>query len=322
MISFVGKNHQPALRSVFRDRATAFLAVSFFGDGASDRLKAVKCSPSRTRIVCNLESGACNPKEVRRLIHLGYTVRSNPDLHAKVYWTAQAALVSSANLSANGLGQEGAEIGGNIEAGILIDDRDALKKIKKWIYDEVLPASKPVTSKMLREAEAVWDRRRKNRHAAVTRRQSLLKKMKGEPEFFDGMRIFVAAYREPLDDDEEQALEESKKTRTNPRLTAYGDYQLDGKKPKPGDYVIDIDATGRRNICRGLYKIVEDDPEIRLKGGYIHLAIKASNFDGCSFGRAERDHFNRCFNRKKGRRIRSGDWRLEKYIKSRMFLGK
>lgn len=322
MMNFVASNHRHALKRVFQGRTDAFLAVSFLGKGASDRLKAYKCRPSRTRIVCNLESGACNPVEIRRLLRLGFDVRSNRDLHAKVYWTARAALVSSANLSANGLGYEGADVDANIEAGTLIDDPGNLKKVESWIFEKVLPNSKLITRKMLREAELVWERRRKNRHANLRPQQSFLEKMKREPEFFDGMRIFVAVYRFPLEEDAEEALEESRKARSNSRLTAYECYELGGKKPEPGDYIIDIDATGQKNLCRGLYKIVEDNPEVRWKGGYIHLAVKSTRFEGCSFGPAERRHFTRCFNPKRPRRIRSGDWRLDKYLKSRIFLRK
>jgi hypothetical protein len=59
-------------------------------------------SPIR-QIVCNLESGACNPDPIRQLSQLGWNIRTNPRLHAKVYLFPSAAVVGSANPSTNGL---------------------------------------------------------------------------------------------------------------------------------------------------------------------------------------------------------------------------
>ena len=42
------------------------IAVAFWGEGAAKTLRLT--GARRGRIICNLESGACNPKEVRKLL--------------------------------------------------------------------------------------------------------------------------------------------------------------------------------------------------------------------------------------------------------------
>ena len=116
-----------AIRMLLADATHARLAVAFWGKGAIERLGLDR--PGLTaEILCNLESGACNPNELRRLYdHPRITLRSHPALHAKVWWTSGGAVHGSSNASANGLAVEDEAAGGwheaNVALGLPVDAR-------------------------------------------------------------------------------------------------------------------------------------------------------------------------------------------------------
>ncbi|WP_421567060.1 phospholipase D family protein [Ochrobactrum sp. EDr1-4] len=70
-----------AIRDMLLKTDTATLAVAFWGSGAIDKLALDKKWKS-LRIVCNLDSGACNPDEIERLMKLdNVDVRTDCRLH-------------------------------------------------------------------------------------------------------------------------------------------------------------------------------------------------------------------------------------------------
>src|SRR5258708_2971360 len=118
----------PLIIDALQKATSAKLAVAFWGEGAVERL-GVRRDHLEVEIICNLESGACNPAEIRRLIAMAPAVRirSNPRLHAKLYWTANCAVVGSSNASANGLAVEGRPLAGWAEANVLVEDSPTLE---------------------------------------------------------------------------------------------------------------------------------------------------------------------------------------------------
>lgn len=106
------------------------LAVAYFGKGAGRRLGLGK--PKRVRIVCDLWSGACNPYEVAALKKSGADLKNARGLHAKVYIGRDAAVVTSANASINGLGEEDGDLDLGSEAGVLLRDPGELQKVRAW----------------------------------------------------------------------------------------------------------------------------------------------------------------------------------------------
>ena len=115
------------------------LAVAFWGGDAFQRLKIADWRAKNVRIICDAESGACNPSTLRKMMdRFGPRFRTNPRLHAKVYWTPRKMLVTSANASASGLCLQADEVKGNIEAGIVITESETIKQTREWfdgIYD-------------------------------------------------------------------------------------------------------------------------------------------------------------------------------------------
>lgn len=78
--------------------------MAFWGKGAESLIFP---RPPHLQIVCNLKSGATNPKVIESIPRA--FVRQHDALHAKVYIGDDTAIICSANASANGLGFEGRE---------------------------------------------------------------------------------------------------------------------------------------------------------------------------------------------------------------------
>src|SRR5262249_48630666 len=101
-------------------RSTAVdLAVAYWGANGGKTL-GLDVFNGSVRILCDAYSGACNPNELKSLLKRGFAVKTRTGLHSKVAITLNAVVIGSANVSANGLGQEGEEAN-NFEAAALIN---------------------------------------------------------------------------------------------------------------------------------------------------------------------------------------------------------
>lgn len=90
------------LTALARRHHPAFVAVSYFGSGASELLPL----KARSRLVVKFDresvlSGQVNPKEIIRLLKRGVEVHACANLHAKVFVFGNTAIVGSANVSAS-----------------------------------------------------------------------------------------------------------------------------------------------------------------------------------------------------------------------------
>lgn len=65
----------------------AILAVAFWGEDACARLGLTNFHAGNVTIICDPESGACNPQVLTELKSLNIDVRAKRHLHAKVLWT-------------------------------------------------------------------------------------------------------------------------------------------------------------------------------------------------------------------------------------------
>lgn len=128
------------------------LAVAFWGAGADYRLRGA------CKIICDLESGACNPSVIRSLLARENCVTLKlSGLHAKVVIGAEGAVVSSANMSTNGLGAEGAASSGTIEAGYFVSPSTPdYQRMTAW-FDRQWMQATPITERDLAVAEARWE---------------------------------------------------------------------------------------------------------------------------------------------------------------------
>ncbi len=111
-MKFLSKeNYHGEIERAFSNNESLDIAVAFWG---KDALSLFDPKPEKKiRIVCNLESSACNPFLIKKLREYGNIhVKTNKYLHAKVLLQKSLAIIGSANISANGLSFEDSELNG------------------------------------------------------------------------------------------------------------------------------------------------------------------------------------------------------------------
>ncbi|MCP3468464.1 phospholipase D-like domain-containing protein (plasmid) [Bradyrhizobium sp. CCGUVB23] len=159
------------------------IAAPFWGADAIKRLGLERSGKiggkPAFRLLCNLESGACNPAPISTLRSaLKWGAKSNPRLHAKVYIFDEVAIVGSANPSADGLALEGMEAASWHEVCARTKDRKEIAALAAW-FDKLYgdPESVGVNKKMLAAAEELWRRRRRDSAEIKTMAARSLKAM-------------------------------------------------------------------------------------------------------------------------------------------------
>lgn len=243
------------------------LAVAFWGREAVQKLGIT----SNARVICDLESGACNPDEIALLKKLPRVqVRNLRKLHAKVYWTPNEVIVGSANASTNGLGEEDTEGRGTVEAAILTTDLSTLSAVNKW-FDHMWAKATPVEDDDIRAARAEFERHRNTR--IVRDARSLLTRLRKEPEWFKDRGIHLVAYTSDEGGDdwaikknrtERRQRSKSRKTVISAKADIDDLFYQDeiGWPVKPGDIYLDysISKSKAKATLRGIYQILLDDP--------------------------------------------------------------
>lgn len=154
------------IRSLVKSEARIDIAVPFWGKGAVDKLKISE--KSDFRIVCNLESGGCNPHEIEKLINkIGpKNVKSLANLHAKIYVNGRGAIVGSSNVSASGMPELMNSGRGLIEANIHTKDPAMISEVSR-LFGEIWKDAKRIKPAMLTAAKNKWDARESSRSGNV-----------------------------------------------------------------------------------------------------------------------------------------------------------
>lgn len=252
------------IRSLLADTARAKLAVAFWGEGATERLGLDQVET--VEILCNLDSGACNPKELRRLRALpGVTLKSHPALHAKVYWTPQAVVLGSSNASANGLALEGDAANAWCEANVRLDTPSVLTDVEAW-FASLFAAGYPVDEEDLDRAEVIWKAR--TRMAPTGRRlvKTVLAAFAAAPAHPVWKRVKLAFWKDDLDTEEEGWLGEQRTTLEVPRAEWVSAYSHWNDEIQPNDWVLDFDLSGETPCYNYIWKVLPADvhPNRRL----------------------------------------------------------
>lgn len=146
-VLYSGESVRRAVRDLFRTgRGRRVALAAFVGAGAESYLRRVP----GIEVYCWPSSGGTNPSAVRQLMRMGAEVHFADRLHAKVYWAeGKGAVITSANLSTNALGQ-----GNLIEVGVRIPARAV--DIEKIIRSA---RAVPVTDQALRRLDTAWKAR-------------------------------------------------------------------------------------------------------------------------------------------------------------------
>jgi hypothetical protein len=281
-----GPDVEREAKELISQAARIRVAVAYWGSGSFKRIDAESLVNKDIVIVCDLMSGACDAAEIESLQKtLGKSrVLTRDRLHAKVWLADRGAIVGSSNVSANGLGFEGDELKGSIEANVFIDDAEAAAAIDSWFENDVLDEAREIKKADFKEA-----RRRRKRHR-ITRPQpftegSLLEALRMTPSSFAD-RAFVVWVEEELPDLDPWAdhiLLSEQKARSNSRILCWQD--VEDPVPPQGSHILEfqVDKNGKAGLD-GLYQILGDDPLVKRRNGNLLLCKPVKTFEGLPLG--------------------------------------
>lgn len=273
------------IRALLAASDTARLAVAFWGAGAIERLGLDRAELT-VSILCNLDSGACNPAELRSIQSLpGVTLKSHPALHAKVYWTPVAAVLGSSNASANGLALEGDAAGGWAEANIRLDDPVVLTDIARW-FETLFAAGYDVEDADLERAELVWKSRAKMAPTGTRLVGDLVTAYRNALHHPAWKQVKLAYWRDPLDPADKAWLAgERAAKRLASTISAYGQWN---DRIAASDWVLDFDLTGTAAAFGGIWEALPEGAgraDLRLVYEARHLQV--AGLGRLSFGKAD-----------------------------------
>jgi len=265
------------------------LAVAYWGAGSSNWLVNQGLANKDVLIICDLLSGACNPGVIKKLQEaLGVDrVLTRDGLHAKVWLTNNAAIVGSSNMSANGLGFEGDELRGQIEANIFVTEPYVLEEIDTWFREDVVPGARKIGRQELAEATERWKRHR-NARRMLSSGKTVIDEIRTNPSIFADRDILVWIYEQPdLDAWAKKRLKKEQREREDSSIDCWQDVD---RPLSPGAYIVDFPATlGRNGQARatynGLYQVLKDTPFVKTKEGNLLLCRRVKNIEGLSLGK-------------------------------------
>jgi hypothetical protein len=204
-------NYYTEVKNCFDNDESLDIAVAFWGIDAIPLFTKNK----EIRIVCNLESTACNPKVIEIVRkYKNVKIKSNKQLHAKVLIQKSRLISGSANISINGLAMQGDEIHGWVESGIKTKNRKMISESSVW-FDNLWESSHNISLLDIRKYKKIWKNRRKNRPMLIKKKTSLLEAATSDISLFNDRNIYFVIYRnDNLSSDASEIFEEVKKEYT------------------------------------------------------------------------------------------------------------
>jgi hypothetical protein len=152
------------IRSILKE-PNLMCAVAYWGAESQGWLEPEDPHAAvKKRIICDALSGGSNPNIIRDLRgRSDVEIRHCEALHAKVYIGSGECVVGSSNASTNGVGAEGGQTSGLIEAGYLASPTP---EIKDWFEALWSKKAQPITEEDLKRATKAWEKRRRLRPKA------------------------------------------------------------------------------------------------------------------------------------------------------------
>ena len=292
-----GVDIQTQVRTIASRTGEVMAAVAYWGKGAAGRTGlSGHEDPSSVRIICDLLSGACNPKEIEALQRFGFTVKTLDRLHAKVWIGGDDVIVGSANASQNGLLGEGEKAANaNVEAAVLSHDPALARRLAAW-FELQWDASTEIETRHLVLARQIWKRHRRSggRGFTSTLGEKILNP--GPLDRFSALRLIAYPDIGASPEAEEFLNENAPRYYTDEE---WEDIRADNPfyewpfaipewSHKPGTVFADFACPpdGGQFTFNGFWKI-RDCPSIRLETTRITLLTKLPDFDGYPFPRRE-----------------------------------
>ncbi|MCY4094834.1 MAG: phospholipase D family protein [Gammaproteobacteria bacterium] len=134
------REYGETVREIMSGGSDLNIAVSYWSEGILKELSIDELTMNRdsstVRIICDLENEACHYEPIEKLIESRIQVKSFPSLHAKVWSTAELAILGSANASRAALHFSTVDSGSrNVEAGVRITQPQILQSLNTWFED-------------------------------------------------------------------------------------------------------------------------------------------------------------------------------------------
>jgi hypothetical protein len=259
-----GSELSKAIQAVLVGRG-ADMAVAFWGRGACERL-ALPRNANGTRVACDARSGGVNPAALADLLKRKAAVVDVPGLHAKVYIGEEGVVITSANASANGLGEEGEEVSDGLEAGYITERRKDIEVARQW-FETIYKQGEPVTKSDLPELRALWRERQTHRpiRAGST---SFMEVLLTQSELLRDRNLKVAIYST---EDAPAGVENAYKRSPFYDPSTYESergypffWETEGWSVKVGDLILCFEGEEKEITCEGVWLV-----QGILKGGAI-----------------------------------------------------
>lgn len=241
------------IQQMLRETDTATIVVAFWGAGAIKNLGLNKRWKS-LRIVCNLESGACNPSEIESLMELEgeVAVRSDPRLHGKVYLTPKQLVLGSSNASTNGLVVENPAISGWAEANLTSSDAGLLAQVRTWC-DARFDAAEEIDAEKLELARAAWRARHNAAPAAGGLSNDLFASVRKEPGHPAFANIRLVQWTGSASPQAQQAHKQAMEADRS--LVGSDIYEGWTKDLRIGEWLVDFDFSQRTADFTGYWRV-------------------------------------------------------------------
>ncbi|WP_334169990.1 phospholipase D family protein [Zoogloea sp.] len=274
------ENYKAAIEELIKGSKKLDVAVAFWGKGAED---FIPNSGKSIRIVCNLRSGGTNPFVIKSLMKReGIEIRNLDVLHAKLVLGSKAAILGSANFSANGLNFEGDdELKGWQEAGLRVDAPEQLKSMRDWFGTQWAEAV-VITTGMLKEAEEAWKLRKAVRPFDLRRGKRFIDM---SASALSGRNIVAAVWRDKASDYAKEVFEAKKRNAEDDAFTrSWVFYEDWSDKLRLGQVVIDVHVGPRGGVyINGPYELFEETRHVRPDSGKemsLHYGRKLQSVSG------------------------------------------
>jgi hypothetical protein len=278
------------IRDLFGPAETITIAAPFFGDGALTQLGLEK-SAAKLTVICDLFSGGCNPHEIKKFLNPESDLRTHDRLHAKIYLTDKGVVIGSANPSANGLGFEGNELDGQIEACVYSEEPNTVRAWKQFVEDEIYPKSRKIEKSDIQKAKWLWESKRNARTRVNL--GTLLETMKSDQEYFKDKRIsfWLWPYR-GASRSADKEYEYQKVARQDDSLFYY-EFTEGEQPPDPGTTIVSFYyKPNTANVeFDGITKVVERKHIVKANNGSIVLLVyDIPDVEGTKFPRKKSEN--------------------------------
>jgi hypothetical protein len=249
------------IKEIFGRAQQAKIAVAFWGRGAVQAL-GLDRPDLEAEIICNLDSGACNPSEIGKLRRLRphIPVRSDPRLHGKLYWTPGGIVIGSSNASTNGLAVEDGLVGW-AEANIFSDDPKLIEAALAW-FGPRKGCSYDITDAHLHLTEGIWKERAQSAPPGLNLAGDLGAAVRMAPEHAIWRKVKLAIYSEDFSPEGRKRIKADR--HADPALKAFGSYENWHDAIDAGDWILDFWLKNERAQFGGYWSVPNEKLENEL----------------------------------------------------------